>query len=371
MKRLVLLGGGHAHIEVLRTLAMNPAPLNVTMITPRPWLTYTGMLPGHIAGHYTFGECAIDLASLARRAGVDILQTNVSLVSPGADEVVCADGTVIGYDVLSIDVGARPLVGEARGVAEHAYIMRPMERALEGWNAVYARTAQGEVNSITVVGGGAGGIELALAMNYRLHTTLEAPHPKVRVLGESFGAGLNAGARRLLGRRMKKAGVDFHMSSTVAEVGADFVRLASGIEFATEATFWVTGAAAHDWIRHSGLATDTAGFLLTNGFLQSVSHANIFGAGDCATIQDQPRPKAGVFAVKAAPILTANLFAALDGKPLQPFRPQRHYLALISTGERRAVGVWNGFSWQGRWAWRWKDRIDRRFIEQYRMNKPA
>ena len=366
MKRLVLLGGGHAHIEVLRELALQPArELYVTVVTPRPWLVYTGMLPGHIAGHYGFNECAIDLALLARHARADLVQSTASLVSPGANEVICSDGTVLGYDVLSLNVGSRPLIGAARGVEAHAFSVRPLERVIEGWNAVYARTAQEQVDSITVVGGGAGGIELALAMNYRLHATLDPPHPKVRLLSETFGAGLAASARRRLELRMRRAGVDFHVGSAVAEVGHGFVRLASGIEFATEATFWVTGAAAHDWIRDSGLAVDGAGYLLTNEFMQSVSHGNIFGAGDCAAVEGQPRPKAGVFAVHAAPALSANLMAALGGAPMRAHVPQHIFLSLISTGEPRAVAVWNGFSWQGRWVWRWKDRIDRRFMARY------
>jgi selenide,water dikinase len=370
MKRLVLLGGGHANIEVLRQLALRPAgelhDLSVSLVTPRPWLIYTGMLPGHIAGHYGFNECAIDLKLLAHRARADVVQTTASLVSPDANEVVCADGTVLGYDALSVNVGSRPQVGTARGVDAHAFRVRPLERVIEGWNAVYARTAQEEVDSITIVGGGAGGIELALAMNYRLRSTLDPPHPKVRLLADAMGADLLPRTRRLLALQMRRAGVDFHFGSAVAEVGRDFVRLESGIEFATEATFWVTGPASQDWIRDSGLSVDAGGYLLTNPALQSLSHPNVFGAGDCASIEGEPRPKAGVFAVHAAPVLADNLLAAITGGTLRPHVPQRNYLSLISAGEQRAVGAWNGLSWQGRWVWRWKDRIDRRFTALYR-----
>ena len=366
MKRLVLLGGGHAHIEVLRDLAANPdASVHATLVTPYPWLTYTGMLPGHIAGHYALEECTIDLAALARAARADLALTTASLVSPDANEVVLANGEVARYDALSLDVGSRPLLGAARGVEQHAVVVRPLEELVKGWNAVYARAARDRVTAITVVGGGAAGIELALAMNHRLHTTLER-HPKVRLISDAAGAGLAAGARRRLRARLRRAGVDSHVGSAVAEVGAGYVRLASGLEFVTDAVFWVTGAAAHGWIRDSGLATDPAGFLATNDQLQSTSHANIFGAGDCASQAGRPRARAGVFAVRAAPILAHNLRAALAGRPLRAYVPQRHYLALVSTGPRHAVGVWNGLSWQGRWAWRWKDRVDRRFVERYR-----
>ena len=367
MKRLVLLGGGHAHIEVLRDLAAAPDPdLDAVLVTPYPWLTYTGMLPGHIAGHYALDECTIDLAGLVARARVRHMATTASLVSPDANQVVCANGQVVDYDVLSLDVGSQPAIGEAKGVEANAVVVRPLERLVKGWNDVYARAARGQVTSVSVVGGGAAGIELALAMNHRLRTTLEDPVPHVRLISDAPGAGIAAGARRRLVRSMSKAGIGSHVGIAVAEVGREFVRLANGLEFVTDAVFWATGAAAHGWIRDSGLATDERGFLLTNDLLQSTSHANVFGAGDCATEAGHPRPKAGVFAVRAAPILAANLRAALAGRALQAFLPPRHYLALVSTGERHAVGAWNGFAWQGRWAWRWKDRIDRRFIARYR-----
>jgi selenide,water dikinase len=134
--------------------------------------------------------------------------------------------------------------------------------------------------------------------------------------------------------------------------------------------FWATGAAAPEWIRQSGFATDDHGFMLTNDLLQSPSHPNVFGAGDCVNELGHPLPKAGVFAVRAAPVLAANLMAALAGEPLTPHLPKERYLALISTGEKHAVAAWNGLSWGGRWVWRWKDRIDRRFIARYR-ERPA
>ncbi|HUP98301.1 MAG TPA: FAD-dependent oxidoreductase [Usitatibacter sp.] len=367
MKRIVLLGGGHAHIEVLRELIAIPeGHLDVVLITPYPWLTYTGMLPGHIAGHYALEECAIDLSRLAKRARARLMLTTASLVSPDANQVVCANGQVVDYDVLSLDVGSLPVVGNVVGVEQNALVVRPLERLVKGWNDVYSRAARGNVTSVTVVGGGAAGIELALAMSHRLKTTLEEPVPHVRLISDAPGAGIAAGARRRLVRRLQRAGVGSHVGVAVAQVGRDFVRLANGLEFVTDAVFWVTGAAAHGWIRDSGLATDAGGFLLTNDLLQSTSHSNVFGAGDCASEMGYPRPKAGVFAVRAAPILAANLRAAAEGRGLRAFLPPRNYLALVSTGPRHAVGAWNGFAWQGGWAWRWKDRIDRRFVARYR-----
>jgi pyridine nucleotide-disulfide oxidoreductase family protein len=368
MKRLVLLGGGHAHVEVLRSLAGNPgARPEVTVVTPFPRLIYTGMVPGVIAGHYRLEECAIAIDALAQRAGANFVQSRASLVNPVAREVMCADGGIIPYDVLSMDVGSMPVIGTARGVAEHAIAVRPLEDLMKGWGSVLARARSGKVGSITMVGGGAGGVELAFAMDYRLRSELGEAAPHVRIITNTSVpvAEFGEGARRRFRKRLAKRNIGMHVSSTVAEVGQDHVRLDTGLEFASDATFWAAGAGSHHWIRESGFATDARGFLLTNDCLQSVTYREVFGAGDCATTEGRPLAKAGVFAVRAAPVLAANLRAAVAGGDLAQFRTSPRYLALISAGGRRAVGTWNGLAWEGWWVWRWKDRIDRAFVAKY------
>ena len=368
MKRLVLLGAGHAHVEVLRHFAsLEEKGWDITVVSPYPWLTYSGMVPGHFAGHYELDECTIDVAALAKRARATLALTTASLVSADAGEVVCANGSVFPYDVLSLDVGSQPALGAVRGVERHAVLIRPIERAVKGWNNVLAKARDGQMGAITVVGGGAAGVELALAMRYRVVSELYEAAPHVRVLADTPDIVPNAplGARQALRRALRRHGVEVQAGSPVTEVGEGFVRLASGLEFATDAVFWVTGASAPEWLRQSGFACDERGFLLTNDLLQSPSHPNVFGAGDCVNELGHPLPKAGVFAVRAGPVLAQNLVAAMEGQPLQPHLPSRRYLALISAGDKRAVGAWNGFSWSGAWVWRWKDRIDRRFVARY------
>ncbi|MGZ5598546.1 MAG: FAD-dependent oxidoreductase [Usitatibacter sp.] len=368
MKRLVLIGGGHAHVEVLRLFAAEPdARISITVVTPFPRLIYTGMVPGVIAGHYRLDECAIGVEALAQRAGAAFVQSRASGVDPNNRVVTCADGSTVEYDVLSVDVGSQPLVGSATGVEKHAVPVRPLETLMSGWGSVLARSRAGKVGSITLVGGGAGGVELALAMNHRLRRELELSAPHVRVITNTPVPlpELATSARRMLSRHLTRRNIGMHVSSNVAEVGPGHVRLDTGIDFASDATFWVTGAGAQEWIRASGFATDPHGFLLTNDCLQSVTYADVFAAGDCAVQEGRPHAKAGVFALRAAPILAANLRAALHGGELARFRPDPRFLALVSTGPRHAVGTWNGLAWQGWWVWRWKDRIDRRFVARY------
>ncbi|HEX5633165.1 MAG TPA: FAD-dependent oxidoreductase, partial [Gemmatimonadales bacterium] len=353
MKRLVLLGGGHAHVEVLRDFGERPdASVELTLVTPFPSLTYTGMLPGHVAGHYALDECTLDLEALAARARARVVLSPASLVSADANEVVCANGTAVPYDVLSMNVGSVPFVGDARGVERHAIVLRPLGRLVEGWNEMLARAGDGAVRVVTVVGGGAGGLELALAMKHRFRRELGEAAPHVRVISDTprIATGLAAGTRRRLERRLRLSGIEVQAGSAVAEVGAGYVRLQSGLEFTTDAVFWATGAAAPEFIRQSGFATDERGFLLTNDLLQSPSHPNVFGAGDCVNELGHAMPKAGVFAVRAGPTLAANLRAALERRALQPHVPKPRFLALVSTGGRHAIGSWGPLSWEGRWA---------------------
>jgi len=369
VKRLVLIGGGHAHVEVMRTLALMPQPRwEVTLVTPFPRLTYSGMVPGHFAGHYELDDCTIDLRALCERAQATLLLTTASLVSPGANEVVCANATVLPYDVLSINVGSAPNLAGAAGVERHAAVLRPLERAIKAWNDVLVRASDGRMAAVTVVGGGAAALELAMAMSYRFRRDLFEVASHVRVLTDApvLVPTLPAGARSRLEARMRRCGVEWHGDSAVTEVGPGFIRLKSGLEFATDAVFWATGSAAPAWIRQSGFATDDHGYLLTNDLLQSPSHPNVFGAGDCVNELGHALPKAGVFAVRAGPVLAANLMAALQGGQLTPHRPRPRYLALVSTGEKHAVGTWGALAWGGGWVWQWKDRIDRGFIARYR-----
>ena len=368
MKRLVLLGGGHAHIEVLRQLAERPdTRIAATLVTPYPRLIYTGMAPGVIAGHYRLEESAIDLVKLAHRAGVALVQTSASLVSPVPREVMCSDGTVVPYDVLSLDVGSQPLVGHAQGVDRHAIVVRPLERLMKGWAEVLEHARGGKINAVTLVGGGAGGVELALAMDHRFRRDIQGPIPHVRIITSTptIVAEYSQRAQRLLRRHLARRNIGVHTSSTVAEVGPGRVRLDTGMEFVSDATFWAGGAGAHEWIKLSGFATDDRGFLLTNDYLQSVTFQDVFGAGDCATQEGRALPKAGVFAVRAAPTLANNLRAMLLGEPFAAHVARDRYLALVSSGRRYAIGVYGRWSWEGRWAWRWKDRIDRRFVARY------
>ena len=369
MKRLVLAGGGSVHLEVLRSFALQRAPeVEITLVTPYPSFTYSGMITGHFAGDYELDDLAVDLRALASRAGAEVVLASASLVDGRRRELFCSNGTVLPYDVLSLDVGSMTSVDNVAGVAQRAFAVRPLERLVKAFNDILVRGREGHMAVVTIVGGGAASVELALTMNHRFRRELFEVATHVRVVADTphLVPELSPGARRRLLRCMERHGVEWQVGSAVAEVGDDYLRLANGLTFSTDAVIWATGAAAQPWIAQSGLACDDRGFMLTNDLLQSPSHPEIFGAGDCVNELGHPLPKAGVFAVRAAPVLAHNLRATLEGGALRPFVTKRDYLALISTGGRHAVGNYGSWGFGGRWAWYWKDRIDRRFIARYR-----
>ncbi|MEO8718726.1 MAG: FAD-dependent oxidoreductase [Burkholderiales bacterium] len=328
MKRVLLIGGGHAHAWVLRA----GLPGAVTLVTPYPHHVYSGMLPGFIAGHYTLDEIRIDVAKLAARAGVKLVLGRVAALDAANRRVRLEDGAELEYDIASLDVGSQA------AAPEYALAAKPFETFMEQW-----LEAKDSVRALAVVGGGAAGVELAMAVAHRTNAraTLYSDRPMFR-----------AGLARRIARQLARHGVELRAG----------VAFTAGMRKDHDLVIWTGGAAALPWLAQSGLATDERGFVLVDARLRSVSHPEVFAAGDCATLRATPHAKSGVFAVRHGSVLTANL-SGLD----QSYAPQRRALALISCGERYAIADWGGVSWEGAWVWRWKDRIDRRWVEQFRL----
>jgi selenide,water dikinase len=365
MKQLVLVGGGHSHVEVLRRIAARPWPgVELTLISPDRFTPYSGMLPGLVAGHYAFDECHIDLSALAARARARFVTERADRLDLYAKRVRCESGDELSYDLLALDIGSTPPLEGIAGAIEHGLPVKPVDRFLAGWEQIPA-VARARAPRILVVGGGAGGIEIALAMQHRLRADGIAGHFCVVSNTETILPGHAAGVRRRMQRVLAARGVVVHLHSRVVAVDEGCVRLGDGRQLPADAVVWATGAAAPAWLRESGLATDERGFVLVNERLQSLSHPDVFASGDVATMAGHPRPKSGVYAVRQGPPLADNLRRALAGETLEPYLPQPVALALISTGDKYAIASWGALAWSGAWVWRWKDRIDRRFMRRY------
>ncbi|MBT4490450.1 MAG: selenide, water dikinase SelD, partial [Rhodospirillaceae bacterium] len=374
VKDLVLVGGGHSHVIVLKKFAMKPLPgVRLTVIARDVHTPYSGMLPGYLAGHYDFDEAHIDLRPLCQFAGARLYHDEAVRLDHGAKQVICKGRPPVPYDVLSINIGSTPSFNGIPGIEELATPVKPINNFIERWQLLVARVLDSPgPHRIGVVGAGAGGMELLLAMQYRLGNLLvergqSADNLEFHLICGSerilpdFGSGL----RRRFSRQLQARGVQVHTNAEVTDLAPGVLTTAGGKTIALDEVLWVTAAGAPDWLGDSGLDVDAAGFIQVRDTLQSTSHGDVFAAGDIAAMVNHPRPKAGVFAVRQGPPLTENLRRVLVGRPAKPFSPQRNFLVLITSGDKHAVAAKWGWTAEGQWVWKWKDWIDRRFMRKF------
>lgn len=373
MKRLLLLGGGHSHVEVLRQFgARSVAGIEITLADPARYAAYSGMLPGLVAGHYEFRDCHIDLENLARFAGARFVPAPAQGLDAARREAALADGSTIGYDIVSIDVGTTPAATGIPGAADFAIAVKPATALLQAWDALIERARAGSVKNIAVVGGGAAGVEILLAMQYRLAQLLAPDAVRYALITDAdrLLPDHNTGVHEAFQRVFAERRIEMHFASKVVRAEANAVFSSAGTRVEADAVLWATGATAAPQLGNTGLMLDPKGFIAVNEHLQSLSHPEVFAAGDCATIAGQTYPKSGVYAVRQGPPLAENLRRALaGGPPLITYQPQRRALALISTGNKCAVASYGPLALEGAWVWNWKNYIDRKYVAKY--NSPA
>lgn len=362
MKHLLLLGGGHAHVHVLKVLAEQALPgARVTLVSPYAAQTYSGMVPGYVAGHYTLADCTIPLAPLAARARVNLVEGAAVAVDAGKRVVMLANGQSLQYDTLSLDTGPVMDRDSIPGAREHALFVRPIEQFTRLWEALLDLAGQHAL-SVVIVGAGAAGVELAMAMQFRLG---ERARVSLVTGGAPPLASHPAPAQRRALRALKRCGVTV-FEEVCVEIGSTHVSLERGMRLACDAPVMAVSASAPAWLAGSGLARDDQGFIATGPTLQSTSHPEVFAAGDVSSRTDAPHPRNGVHAVRAGPPLAFNLRRQLGGGRLEPYQPQPRSLNLLACGRRSAIASWGEWSLEGRWVWYWKDRIDRAFVARYR-----
>ncbi|HLI12913.1 MAG TPA: selenide, water dikinase SelD [Alphaproteobacteria bacterium] len=374
VKDLVLVGGGHSHVAVLKRFGMRPlAGVRLTLICRDTHTPYSGMLPGLVAGHYGFDEAHIDLGPLCRFARARFYHDEATGLDLENRLVMCRGRPPVKYDVLSFNIGSTPRTADVPGAAGNVVPVKPINRFIAQWERLSARVlAHDDGVRIAVVGAGAGGVEILLAIQYRLRQLLAArgrsdDHLEYYLFSatETILPTHNAGVRRAFERTLRERRVRMITGTPVVKVAPGRVIDGNGAAYALDEILWVTAAGAASWLREAGLRTDAEGFVAVDDTLQSVSHPAVFAAGDIAAIVNHPRPKAGVFAVRGGRPLAENLRRALRGRRLVSFRPQRSFLSLVTTGDKYAVASRGRWMLEGRWVWRWKDWIDRRFMRKY------
>jgi pyridine nucleotide-disulfide oxidoreductase family protein len=366
MKRLVLVGAGHAHAHVLREWSREPLPgIELVVVSPHALAPYSGMVPGWLAGRYRLDEMVIDFNALCAAARCRWVPAEMQALDPDLRQLRLSTGEVLSYDLLSLNLGStlRP----PQGAGGHMLVMRPLSELPPAYDAVLTHWRQDPADTpwtVTAVGGGPAGVESLLAVLARLRQLRPGRpvHGSLVTRDLQLLPALSCPARRAATRALAEAGVTVQLGSTWCEPMARSSQL----------VLWATGAQAHDWqrdpARRGRLAVNEHGFVRIDAQLQSVSHPHVFATGDCAhwDAGPQPLPKAGVVAVRMAPALSHNLRVALGGEGrLRPYRPQQQFLVLLATGDGRAIASRGPFGASGAWAWRWKDHIDRRFITRH------
>lgn len=357
---VILLGGGHAHVEVVRRLGELGFGAQITLVSPSRHAPYSGMLPGHISGEYSFDDFHIDLAALCTRSGVTFLETTATGIDPEQRVVSLASGESLGYGLLSIDIGSTPSLpkGISTGIS-----VKPIASFADRLARLDALAGEGRLSTLAVVGQGVAGVEVAFALKRRL----EGRGIGVSLVGRTAEPvpERSRWSRRLLEREMRKAGIAHHPAFDVVAFRDGELVSRDGRRLAVDEVVWTTSSGAPAFLRETGLLLDDMGFIRVDHTLRSLSHRDVFAAGDVASLPD-PRPKAGVFAVRQGPVLTANIHRSLSQMRHKPYCPQSYWLVLISLSDGRAIADKWGLAISGAWVARWKYRIDSRFIQKYR-----
>ena len=341
-RELLLAGGGHSHALLLRRWAMRPqqrpAATRISLVSRHGSTLYSGLVPAVVAGLHPPQAAAIDLRQLCQRAGVVFVQAEIVGLDPLRRDLHLAGRPPLRFDVLSLDVGAvTATAGPGGGLA-----VKPLEPVL-AWSA-----ALPEGQPVRIRGGGAAAVELALA--------LRARRPPVQLLLRGEGLQLGSAAAARAGEALlARAGVSIERGAA-ADAPADLL---------------CTGSRAPDWLAQAGLPVEAgSGRVRTDAALEVLGHSGVFASGDCALIAGHVRPPSGVWAVRAAPMLAANLSSHLAGRPLRRWRPQPWALQLLGDGGLdpagpRALACWGPLALgPSRWLWRWKEHLDQRFLQR-------
>ena len=367
-RRALLIGGGHAHIEVVRRWGSLPIDeVSLTVIDPSPRPIYSGMVPGFVAGQYTRDELEIHLEPLCDKSNVEYVRASAIRIDEAKRLVECSNGDSYGFDVASIDIGSTVSGEELPGVAEFALRSRPMERLLDNVDGVIARAVADRGPPLHVVGSGAGGVELAFCLDARLRALgVSTSRSSIEIVTNSssllaLGA---ASARRAVERHASQRGIEVHRNVRVRALSRDAIETEDGNSIESSGVVWVTGPAPRPVVANLGLPLCKDGYIPIDSRFRVRGHEKLFAVGDCASLDGMT--KAGVYAVRAGPLVDENIRATLAGKPLRAYSPQRDFLSLLNQGNGEAVGTKWGVSLRGRYMMRLKDRIDRAFMEKYR-----
>lgn len=365
-KEIVLIGGGHAHALFVKMWGMKPIEqVRVTLISDQIYSPYSGMLPGLIAGHYEFDDIHIDLIQLCQMTGVRFIQGRVNGIDHQNQRIEIENYPSLQYDIASINIGSTPSF-EIPGADDFSIPVKPIASFWSRWSeALNSFTDVDKGKTISVIGSGAGGVELILAIQKRLEKENPEHHFQLVTSNATPLQAFPKKAQIQIRRLLEHKGIEVISNARVNKISNRSITVNDSREIESDFTFLCTQASAAKWPKHSGLSVTPHGFICVDKHLQVKDTNNLFAVGDIAHSTRYPRPKAGVFAVRQAPILYQNIRQLLLKKPLRIYKPQTHFLSLISTGGRYALGVKRQLIFAGRWVWWWKNWIDHSFMSGF------
>ena len=377
---VVLLGIGHTNAHVLRKWKMKPLEnAELVCVSNFPISTYSGMLPGALSGQYPSEKMEIDLVRLCASAGVRLILDEVVGVDPLEQRLLFRNRPSLAYDALSIGVGSVPTFGDVE-ISDHNPLIsvKPMQTFLSRLRDRLEACGGGGNPRVAVVGGGIGSIEIALCLDQRMKTNptslgLESGQQcdiSLITGGDRIGAGLLESTRDKVESHFQRRGIKAIAGSRVAQITPSGLVLKNGATEEADVVIWATSAIAPPILKALSLESDERGFVLTKSTLQSTSSDQIFAVGDSGTMQDQALVKAGVFAVRQGPFLWDNIRRLLENRKLVNYVPQANFLKLINTADGSAIGEYKSRSFQGRWCWALKNRIDLKFMKMYQDYSP-
>ena len=378
VKQLVLVGGGHSHLAVLKHFAMNPLPgLSLTLISRDIEVPYSGSLPGYISGLYGLDDIHIDLRPLAQFAGARLIQSEISHIDLEKKIIHCEDRPNIGFDLLSLNIGSKPDAIKIPGARDFAIGIKPIDQFLVHWERIYAEMLNSigsdkQPYQLLIVGGGPASVELAFAVQQRIHKELSIRNYDNSTLqigivtaDDEVLKSHNSKVRHFVEAELATRGIEVFREHEVVEFSDGKMHCSDTRTIEADSIIYATGASIELWLKECGLTMGEDGFIEVNDFLQSTSHDFVFAAGDAATIKGEARPKSGVYAVRQGIPLAENLQRFATSNKLKPYTPQKHALALINLGNKKAIASRNKFFFQGRLVWSLKNTIDTNFIRKY------
>lgn len=375
IKKLILAGAGHAHIDLLRQLAKDYLQgVDITLISAQPETIYSGMLPGWMAGHYNLDEISIDIVELCRRASVSLIQCPIVAIDADMQIVTTTNNYSYGYDLLSLNTGADTdlswLNSESIDIEndsipkanDDVIAIRPLHEFTQQWQQIVEDAKQSTHYRLAIVGAGAAATELVMAAQFALQQ-INPAHKVYLVCGEHLLSGFDSRFRAKVIKQLDRHNIEIiYARATNYSEGNLFTTDATSAELLVDKVIAATGVTGSSWTKHTDLSTVDNGFIAVNEWQQSSSHSNVFAVGDVSTRVDKQVAHSGVHAVFGGKIAADNLFAYLEDRSLQSYHPKNRNLYLLSCGDKYAIGSWGRFSLQGYWVWQLKRYIDKRFV---------